>query len=68
MEPLVIVGTGLAGYTLARAFRKIDAATPLYLVTGDGQAKILDFGLAKFVTAPWETDATLTSVPTGAIV
>jgi len=35
MEPLVIVGTGLAGYTLARAFRKLDAATPLYLVTGD---------------------------------
>ena len=30
MEPLVIVGTGLAGYTLARAFRKLDAATPSY--------------------------------------
>ncbi|MDD3449379.1 MAG: FAD-dependent oxidoreductase [Gammaproteobacteria bacterium] len=35
MEPLVIVGTGLAGYTLARAFRKLDRATPLALVTAD---------------------------------
>jgi len=35
MEPLVIVGTGLAGYTLARAFRKLDRTTPLVLVTAD---------------------------------
>nr|WP_323054399.1 FAD-dependent oxidoreductase [Microbulbifer thermotolerans] len=34
-EPLVIVGTGLAGYNLAREFRKLDQSTPLLLITGD---------------------------------
>jgi len=32
---IVIVGTGLAGYTLAREFRKHDSATPLCLITRD---------------------------------
>jgi rubredoxin-NAD+ reductase len=37
MCPIVIVGTGLAGYTLARELRKLDAEIPLVLVTsGDG--------------------------------
>ncbi len=35
MEPLVIVGAGLAGYTLAREWRKLDTATPLLIVTRD---------------------------------
>lgn len=35
MSPLVIVGTGLAGYTLAREFRKLDTSTPLRLVSRD---------------------------------
>jgi rubredoxin-NAD+ reductase len=35
MSPIVIVGTGLAGYTLAREFRKLDTATPLRLVSRD---------------------------------
>ncbi|SHF03413.1 rubredoxin-NAD+ reductase [Microbulbifer donghaiensis] len=34
-EPLVIIGTGLAGYNLAREFRKLDQSTPLLLITGD---------------------------------
>ncbi|TBU96498.1 FAD-dependent oxidoreductase [Stutzerimonas kirkiae] len=34
-EPLVIVGTGLAGYTLAREFRKLDETTPLILISAD---------------------------------
>ncbi|WP_323845187.1 FAD-dependent oxidoreductase [Microbulbifer magnicolonia] len=34
-DPLVIVGTGLAGYNLAREFRKLDQHTPLRLITGD---------------------------------
>ncbi|MFC6632714.1 FAD-dependent oxidoreductase [Microbulbifer taiwanensis] len=34
-EPVVIVGTGLAGYNLAREFRKLDQSTPLLLITGD---------------------------------
>ena len=33
--PVVIVGTGLAGYNLAREFRKLDSDTPLLLSTAD---------------------------------
>ncbi|WP_137886500.1 NAD(P)/FAD-dependent oxidoreductase [Pseudomonas sp. 2FE] len=33
--PVVIVGTGLAGYNLAKEFRKLDGATPLLLLTAD---------------------------------
>ena len=33
--PVVIVGTGLAGYDLAREFRKLDSETPLLLITAD---------------------------------
>jgi len=35
MQPIVILGTGLAGYTVAREFRKLDTTTPLILVTRD---------------------------------
>ncbi len=35
MNPIVIIGTGLAGYTLAREFRKLDKETPLHLLTAD---------------------------------
>lgn len=33
--PLLIIGTGLAGYNLAREFRKHDSETPLLLITAD---------------------------------
>lgn len=33
--PVVILGTGLAGYTLAKEFRKLDTQTPLIMVTQD---------------------------------
>ncbi|WP_417791412.1 NAD(P)/FAD-dependent oxidoreductase [Stutzerimonas xanthomarina] len=33
--PLVIIGTGLAGYNLAREFRKYDSETRLLLITAD---------------------------------
>ena len=33
--PLVIVGTGLAGWTLAREFRKLDPHTPIVLISRD---------------------------------
>ncbi|WP_263146313.1 FAD-dependent oxidoreductase [Pseudomonas sp. RIT-PI-AD] len=33
--PVVIVGTGLAGYNLAREFRKLDGDTPLLLISAD---------------------------------
>jgi rubredoxin-NAD+ reductase len=34
-DPIVIVGSGLAGYTVAREVRKLDAQRALVLVTGD---------------------------------
>lgn len=38
MHPIVIVGSGLAGYTLLKEFRKRDTTTPVTLVTADGGA------------------------------
>lgn len=35
---VVIIGTGLAGYNLAREFRKLDPQTPLTLITADDGA------------------------------
>ena len=34
-HPIVILGTGLAGFTLARELRKLDTATPLVIVSRD---------------------------------
>jgi rubredoxin---NAD+ reductase len=34
--PVVILGSGLAGYTVAREFRKLDKDTPLVVVSRDG--------------------------------
>lgn len=48
---IVILGTGLAGYTLAREFRKLDQDTPLILITADDgrsySKPMLSNGLAK---------------------
>ena len=35
MHPIVILGSGLAGYGLLREFRKRDATTPITLITAD---------------------------------
>lgn len=35
MNPLIIVGAGMAGITVAREFRKLDKTTPIVLVTRD---------------------------------
>lgn len=35
-KPLVIIGSGHAGYTLARAFRQHDTTTPVIVLTEDG--------------------------------
>lgn len=49
--PVVIVGTGLAGYNLAREFRKLDSATPLLLISADDgrsySKPMLSTGVAK---------------------
>lgn len=33
--PIIIIGTGLAGYNLGKEFRKIDRETPLVYITAD---------------------------------
>ena len=35
-DPVIILGSGLAGYTLARELRKLDTETPILIVTRDG--------------------------------
>jgi rubredoxin-NAD+ reductase len=35
MHPIIIIGSGFAGYTLAREFRKLDSTSPLTIITSD---------------------------------
>jgi rubredoxin-NAD+ reductase len=35
MEPIVIIGSGLGGYTVARELRKLDKEVPLVVITAD---------------------------------
>lgn len=35
MNPIIIIGSGLAGYGMARELRKLDSATPLMIITQD---------------------------------
>lgn len=55
MAPLIIVGTGLAGYTFAREFRKLDAERPMLLLTADDgrnySKPMLSTGFGKAKTA-----------------
>ena len=55
MDAIVILGTGLAGYTLAREFRKLDQDRQLILITNDDGAfyskPMLSNALAKDKTA-----------------
>ena len=34
-DPVVIIGTGLAGYSTAKEFRKLDEQTPLHIISAD---------------------------------
>lgn len=56
MNPLVILGSGLAGYTVAREFRKLDSTRPIILITsgrGDFYSKPgLSNALAQKRTVP----------------
>ena len=36
MAPIIIIGSGLAGYNTARALRRADPATPLLVISADG--------------------------------
>jgi rubredoxin-NAD+ reductase len=36
MQPIIIIGSGLAGYGIAKEFRKLDKTTPLTIITADG--------------------------------
>jgi rubredoxin-NAD+ reductase len=51
MNPIVIVGSGLAGYTLLKEFRKRDTTTPVTLVTADGGAFYSKPNLSNALTA-----------------
>jgi len=53
---VVIVGTGHAGYTLAREFRKLDRATPLTLVTRDDGASYYKPDLSKAFASGKDAD------------
>lgn len=54
-HPLIIIGTGLAGYNLAREFRKYDNDTPLVLISSDDgrmySKPMLSTGFTKNMTA-----------------
>jgi rubredoxin-NAD+ reductase len=62
--PIVIIGAGMAAYSLAREFRKLDKSTPLMLVSSDAggayakpmlsNAFALGKGAAQLVTASGE--------------
>jgi rubredoxin-NAD+ reductase len=55
MEQLVIIGTGLAGYSLAREYRKLDSARHILLLTADDgnyySKPMLSTGFSKGKTA-----------------
>lgn len=55
MSGVVIIGSGLAGYTLAKEFRKLSSDTPLSIITADDGAfyskPLLSNALAKGKTA-----------------
>ena len=34
-QPVVIVGTGIAGYTVARELRKLDSQVPIVMISRD---------------------------------
>ena len=51
MQPIIIVGSGLAGYTLLKEIRKRDANTPVTLITADDGAFYSKPNLSNALTA-----------------
>ena len=66
MEKVIIIGAGLAGYTLAKEFRKLDKQTPLHIITqdhGDFYSKpMLSNALSKNKTAEGLVTTTVTEM------
>jgi rubredoxin-NAD+ reductase len=61
--PIVIVGTGLSGYTLAREFRKQNTETPVVLVTADDGASYSKPMLSTGFTKGKEADELIQAPP-----
>ena len=57
--PIVIVGTGLSGYSLVREFRKLDKETPVIMVTAKGEesdrVQGFETGADDYVVKPFST-------------
>lgn len=64
-EPLVIVGSGTAGYTLARQFRALDSTRPLIVLTADG-GEAYSKPLLSNALAKGQTPASLVMKPAAA--
>ena len=76
-QPVVIIGSGLAGYTVAREFRKLDGETSLVMLSSDhggfyskpmlsnafAQKKDADALLVK-ARSRWRRSSSWRSVPT----
>jgi len=58
MHPIVIIGSGLAGYNVAREFRKLDQQSPLTLISADS---------AHFYSKPMLSNALASKKAPGAI-
>lgn len=57
-DPIVVVGSGLAGYTLIRQLRQYDASRPVVLITADG-GEVYSKPLLSNALAKQETPDTL---------
>lgn len=61
--PIVIVGSGHAGYTLAREFRKLDEATPIHIVTRDDGCAYYKPNLSKAFAMDKDADGLVQQPP-----
>ena len=66
MHPIVIIGTGLAGFNTVKEFRKLDKETPIVMLTteseqgkkAEGQAA----GAKAWIVKPFQPQQLLTAV------
>ena len=55
-HPIIIIGAGLAGWTTAREFRKLDASTPVLLITADSGTVLFFSTATSFAAAALGSD------------